>query len=322
LASAPPVNPEAHEAYLKGCYYFGKYNPDAFQNAVRFFNVALEKDPSYAVAYAGLALAYAAPGYWGFIPPREIHPKLRALASKAAEMGAGDAQGTIGAIMSWLDWGLSAVIKEFERAVELFPSDTYARLNHAILLGSIGRLREGMAEAKRALELDPLNLAAHSIVGWHFYASRKYEQAIEQYKKGLDIDPNFFILHWDLWRAFRQAGRLEEAMAECKTMLSLRGNSEAIEPMERGYAESGYRGAMLHAAKKLAEQFETRYFPPSDIALLFNHADEKDEALHWLEIGYEERDPRLHTIGVDPHWDSQRESPRFQDLLRRMNFPE
>ncbi len=92
-------------------------------------------------------------------------------------------------------------------------------------------------------------------------------------------------------------------------MLSLRGNSEVIEAMERGYAESGYRGGMLDAAKKLAAQFESSYFPPSDIALLFNHADEKEEALHWLEKGYEEHDPRLHTLGVDPEWDSQRRTP-------------
>ncbi len=322
LASTCPVDPKAHEAYLKGLYYFNKYSPDAFEKAALFYQVALEKDPNYALAYAGLANAHGGPGYWGFISPRKTLPKAMAAAQKAAEMGVAEAQGAFGAMKAWGDWEWSAAEKELERAVELYPSDTNARLNYALLLGSMGRLRQGMVEAKRALELDPLNLASHSVVGWHFYASHQYEEAIEQYKNGLDIDPNFFILHWYLWRALKQAARSEEAMAECKTMLSLRGNREVVEPMERGYAASGYRGGMLEAAKTLAAQFEQSYFPPSDIALLFNHADEKEEALHWLGRGCEERDPRLHTIGVDPDWDNLRADTRFLGLLRRMNFPE
>ncbi len=322
MASTRPVNPEAHEAYLKGRYYFAKYSPDAFEKAIRFYNAALEKDPTCAVAYAGLSLAYGGPGYWGFISPREILPKAKEAALKAVEMGAGEAQGALGGLKAWGDWDWSAAERELRRAVELYPSDTEARLTYAILLGSMRRLREGMEEAKRALELDPLNLAAHSIVGWHFYASHQYELAIERYNKGLEVDPNFFILHWYLWRAFRQVGRFKEAMAECRTMLSLRGNNEAIGPMERGYAHSGYQGAMRGAARKLAEQYPHAYFPPIDIAILFNHADENNEALQWLEKGIEERDPRLHAIGVDPDWDNQRADPRFLSLLRRMGLPE
>ncbi len=322
IASTCPVNPEAHEAYLMGRYHFGKYSPDAFEKAVRFYHVALEKDPNYGLAYAALANAYGGHGYWGFISPREINPKALAAAQKAAAMGVGEAHGASGAGRAWNSWEWSAAEKELRRAVELYPSDTDARLSYAILLGSMRRLREGMKEAKGALELDPLNLAAHSIVGWHFYASHQYELAIERYKKGLEVDPNFFILHWYLWRAFRQVGRFEEAMAECRTMLSLRGNNEAIGPMERGYAQSGYQGAMLGAARKLAEQYPHAYFPPSDIAILFNHADELDEALHWLEKGTEERDPRLHTIGVDPDWDNMRADLRFLNVLRRMDLPE
>jgi tetratricopeptide (TPR) repeat protein len=228
----------------------------------------------------------------------------------------------MGAGSAWFRWDWPRADKELERAVKLYPSDTEARLNYALMLGSTGRLSEGMAQAKRAVELDPLNLAAYSIVGWHYYALRQYGQAIEECQTGLEIDPHFFILYWILWRALREAGRLEEAMKACMKMLSFRGNGEAVAPMEQGYSESGYRGAMLGAATFLSGRFGQNYFPPSDIAILFRHAEEKEEALRWLEIAVQEQDPRLHTMALDPEWDGLRSEPRFQAILQRINLAE
>ncbi|MBI3950866.1 MAG: hypothetical protein HY314_10490 [Acidobacteria bacterium] len=179
-----------------------------------------------------------------------------------------------------------------------------------------------MAGIRRAWELDPLSLVVNTIVGWHFYTSRQYEQAIEQWQKTLEMELSFFLAHWTLWRVFRLKGRYEEALDECRKTFSLLDNREVVEATELGYAESGYGGAMRRAAQRLVAESKARYVRPTDIAMLYTHAEEKDQAIEWLEKAYEERDPWLYALGVEPDWESLRLEPRFRDLLRRLNLPE
>ena len=179
-----------------------------------------------------------------------------------------------------------------------------------------------MAEMERALELDPHNSFFQSLFGARFRDRRRHDDAIVQYQKVLRTDPNFPFAHDLLWAAFHQKRMYEEALAEAKKFFALRGDSEVAEALERGYAQGGYAGAMRLAAETLAARSKLTYVQPTRIARLYVSAGEKERALGWLEKAYQEREGHLVYINVEPDWDPLRDDPRFQSLLRRMNFPE
>ncbi len=179
-----------------------------------------------------------------------------------------------------------------------------------------------MAEMERALELDPHNSFWQTLFGSRFLVRRRYDDAIAQYQKVLRTDPNFAFAHRNLWEAFHLKRMYEEALAEAKKFFALRGDSEVAEALERGYAQGGYAGAMRLAAEKLAARSKFTYVQPMKIARQYTWAGEKERALKWLEKAYQERDAQLVYINVPPEWDSLRDEPRFQDIVRRMNFPE
>jgi tetratricopeptide (TPR) repeat protein len=185
----------------------------------------------------------------------------------------------------------------------------------------MGRLDEAMAEIRRTHELDPLSIPVSAIVGWHLYALGRWEEGIEEWRKTLEMEPNFSMSHWLLWRVYRLKGMFVEALGEF-SYLSFMYNSEVIEVAKEGYAKSGYKGAMRLAAEKMAEQSKDRYVSPMHIAMLYAHAEENDQAIEWLERAYEEHDPKLISVGVEPDWESLRSSPRFQKLLQRFGLPE
>ncbi len=180
-----------------------------------------------------------------------------------------------------------------------------------------------MAEMERALELDPHNSLWQSLFGARLLDRRRYDDAIAQLQKVLRTDPNFPLAHQFLWEAFHLKRMYEEALAEAKKFFALAGgDSEVAEALERGYAQGGYAGAMRLAAETLAARSKLTYVPPTLIARLYVFAGEKDRALEWLEKAYQERNSKLVYINVEPVWDPLRDEPRFQDLLRRMNFPD
>jgi TolB-like protein len=323
LGSAQRVHPEAYEAYLKGNYFLLKFIPGGPQKAIEYFQLAIEKEPSHGAAYAGLADAYGHLGFWGIVSPRKIIPEVRTAALKALEIDdtLSEAHTVLGKLKFYYELDRLAAEREFKRAIELNPNDIEASTIYALCLATMGRLDEALTEIKRAHELDPVSIPVSAIVGWHLYALGQYEGAIEQWRKTLDMEPNFALSHWFLWRVYRLKGLFEEALSEF-SYLSLLYNREVIGAAKEGYAKSGYRGAMHRAAEKMAEQAKDRYVPPTHIAMLYIHADEKDRALEWLERAYEEHDPKLISVGVEPDWDNLRPSPRFQKLLRRFSLPE
>jgi len=169
--------------------------------------------------------------------------------------------------------------------------------------------------------LDPRNSAFQVSFGWVLLFSRRYDDAIAQLHKALRTNPDFLGAHEKLWTIFEQKRMYEEALAEAKKFRALRGQTEVAEALARGYAEAGYPGAMRRAAERLAARSKLTYVQPTELARLYAHAGQKDRALEWLEKAYEVRDSLLVYLQVDPDWDSLRDDPRFQDLLRRMNFP-
>jgi tetratricopeptide (TPR) repeat protein len=324
LASARQVNPEAYEAYLKGRFHWHKLSRQNMDTAMKYFQLALEKDPNYALAYTGISVVWGVSGFAGFVPPRKAWTKGKAAALKALELDdtLAEAHGALAAFRFYYEWDWPAVGRELQRAIELNPNDPQAHVWYSeYLIYSAGRWEEGMAEMERALELDPHNSYFQFLFGVRLLHRRRYDDAIAQLQKVLRTNPNFAIAHGLLGAAFHQKRMYEEALAKAKKVFALRGDNEVAEALERGYAQGGYAGAMRLAAEKLAARSKRTYVQSTKIARLFARAGEKERALDWLEKAYEERASQLVTINVAPKWDNLRSDPRFQSLLRRMNFP-
>ena len=322
LARARRVNPEAYEAYLKGRFHWYKLTPAALDTALQYFELALEKDPNYALAQVGIGFFWAGRAAVGPEPPREALPKWKAAAMKAVELDDTLAEThTLLAIFKWYverDW--PAAEREFRRAVELNPNSADTHQWYSIFLASMSRPQEARAQMERALELDPHNAFFQWVFDFELLLQRHYEEAIAQIRESL---PDFVVAHWGLWVAFHAKGMYEEALVEAKASLTFfaPGVPEAAEALERGYAQGGYAGAMRRAAEMLAEHFNRIYVKPLWIAELYACAGERDRALDWLEKAYEDHTIEMVFLSNWPAWDSVRDDPRFQDLLRRMNLP-
>jgi TolB-like protein/predicted Ser/Thr protein kinase len=322
LASARPVNAEAYEAYLKGMQHWYKLTPQDIDSALEYFELALKHDPNYASAYAGIALVWGGREQMGYTPPREAAPKAKAAALKAVELDntLAQAHSSLAAVDCFYEWDWAGAGVEFRRAIELNPSYPDARAMYSHYLMIMKRPEEGLAEIRRALELDPLNAFSQAFYAIDLHIPGRYDEAIAQFHKALRTSPELPFAHWELSCIFFTRGLYEKSLAEVKAYYA--GDREMEEALTQGYAQSGYRGAMRRAADILAARGRGTYVLPSDVAMLYVWAGEEAQALAWLEKGFEVRDPSMPYISVDPTYDILRNTPRFQDLLRRMNFPQ
>jgi tetratricopeptide (TPR) repeat protein len=248
---------------------------------------------------------------------------VKAAALKALELDDAlpEAHEVLAGVRRHFDWDWGGAEKEFHRALQLNPNSADAHFFYSDLLISMRRPEEAMAEMERALELDPLSFLYPCFLGWHYLYLGRYDDAIAQLRKTLRTEPNFPAVHLGLWGAFHQKQMDEDALTEAKKFFALLDDSEVAEALERGYAEAGYRGAMRLAAEKLAARSTLAYVPALRIARLYAHAGEKDRALEWLDKALQQHEVPLVHLSVGWDWDSLRGDPRFQDLLRRMNFP-
>jgi Tfp pilus assembly protein PilF len=321
LASARPVNPEAYEAYLKGQFHWHKIIPQDLETAMHYFELALEKDPDYAPAYAGIAAVWAGRTYMGS-RTREVMPKMRAAAIKCLELDSTlpEAHWILAVIATWYDWDWNGGETEFRRAIELDPNYADARVFYGLFLTAMGRLEEASAQIERALELDPHSSMFQTYLGMVYFRARRFDEAIVQFRKGLSLEPHRADAHGGLWRTLHEMGMVEQALAEAKEFLTARGYSDAAEAMARAHAESGYAGAMIMGAKTL--EARSNLADSMYIARLYLCAGEREQALEWLEKAYQERVQDMIYLRVSPMWDPLRSDPRFQDLLRRMGFPQ
>ena len=325
LASARPVSPAAYEANLKGRYFWNKRTPEGVKTAIEYFQQSIEKDPNYALAYAGLADCYVVPVNPS--PPREKMPKAKAAATKALQLDdtLAEAHTSLASVLSRYDWDWPGAEKEFKRALELNPRYAEAHEWYAAwYLVPMGRLQEAIAEEKRAQELDPVSLIINFELGIVLYYAREYDQAIEQFRKTLELNPNFRQAQTSLAAAYGQKGMYEQAVAGLQKSLTLPGGTE-WPPTRAGlgyaYGVSGRKDEarkVLNEMKQLARQ---KYVSAYDVALIYVGLDEKDLAFTWLEKAYEERSFVLSNIKAEPRMDGLRSDPRFQNLLRRIGIP-
>lgn len=315
-------NTEAHQLYLQGLYYWNKRTPNDLKRAVDYFQQAIDKDPHYALAYAGLADTYNMFTTFRVLPPKEAYPKAKAAATKALEIDdtLADAHTALAEALAIYDWDWSYAEQEFKRAIELNPNDATAHYFYGLdHLAPTGRTDEAIAEMKRAQELDPLSPTVNANFGWIYFFARRYDQTIEQERKTSEIDPNFGHVHAKMGEAYAMKGMYEQAIAELQKANDLTAGTIGM-GLGHAYAVSGKRDEAREEIDKLKEQSKHSYVPPYWIAMTYAGLGEKDEAFKWLEKEYEDQDWLLCFIKVDPRWDSLRSDPRFVDLLGRLGL--
>ena len=324
LGGASPVNPDAYEAYLKGQSHWYHLSREHLDAALGYFELALQKDPNYARAYVGVANVWMSRGDAGFMQPSETIPKAKAAIAEALALDdtLSEAHIALANIVGPYDHDWSAAEREFRRGIALNPNSADGHFMYADFLISMRRTQEWNAEVQRALELDPFNPFFPCFYGWHLVYVRRYDEAISQFHKVLATEPDFSSAHMGLWGALYKTGRHKEALAEAKKFFAVLGDHEVEDALTRGYAAGGYAKAMHLAAEVLAARSTRTHVPGVRVARLYAHAGEKDQVMKWLEKAYQQGETPLVHLSVAWDWDNVRDDPRFQDLLRRMNFPQ
>ncbi len=332
LSKALPSNSEGgnsgpiHEAYLKGRYFSDLVTERGFQKGIQYFGEAIEGNPSYAQAYAGLAGCHCQLGGHGMelLRPRETLPKAKVAALKAIELDGSlaEAHAVLGMIRLKYDWYWSGAEEAFKQAINLNPSYAQAHLWYSLYFEVLGRPEEAINEARLALNLDPLSLKANVNLAAQYYQARQYEQTIEQLQRGLEFNPNFWGAHWLLGDTYERQGRYKEAISELKQAVALSDNNPGpLGSLGYTYARSGQKELALSLHHQLQLMAEERYVSPFNSALIFMGLGEKDQAFEWLERAYEERSRSMIWLNVEARCDSLRSDPRFMALVGRIGFP-
>jgi TolB-like protein/Tfp pilus assembly protein PilF len=325
IAVRPTESAEAHQLYLRGRYFWNKRTGGDLKKAIGYFNQAIDKDPNYGLAYAGLADAYVLLSAYAEASPKESLPQAKAAAAKALELDStlGEAHATLANALVAYDLNFAEANREFRRAIELDPNYATAHQWYGETgLVPHGQFEEAIAEVRRALELDPLSLVINADVGTVLTSARRYDQAIEQLRKTVEMDPGFYYAHWTLGDALELKGRNEEAMAEYKKAIALNDDPLPRALLGHLYAKIGRKDEALEILKQLREQRESskqRYISPYNLALIHIGLGQKDEALQLLEETYEDRDGYdIAFIKVEPLLDPLRGDPRFEALAKKV----
>jgi TolB-like protein/tetratricopeptide (TPR) repeat protein len=325
LTQPSTIEPAAYEAYLKGRFFRNKLSEDGFKKGVEYFQRAIDKEPDYASAYAGMASCYCLLGGHGLelTAPREGMPKAKAAALKALEIDSELAEpyGVLGIIATKYDWDWDGAEKALRRALELNPSFAQGHEWYSIHLEARGRHEEAMLEAERARELNPLSLGANVNLGWQLYQAGRHWEAVEQYNKTLELDPNFWGAHWALGYYYQSQGRYEEAITALKKAVERKsGHTLALSTLAYTYAVSGNRAEALKILDDLKARSGKTYVSPAHIATVYSGLGEKDSAFEWLERAYAARSRSLAWLNVAREWDNLRSDSRFTDLLKKVGL--
>ena len=324
LKIARVVNPEAYESYLKGRYFWNKRTPDSLKVALAYFNQAIDEDPNYAQAYSGLADTYALLGDWQYavMTPKEAFPRAKAAAIKALELDStlSEAHNSLAFCFDAFDWDLESAGKEFQRSIELNPGYATAHHWYAWHLSLLGRYDEALEEMRKAKNLDPLSLIINADLAELLVIAHFYDESIIQSGATIAMDPNFALAHNQLAQAYLQKHMNVEAIAELQKAVELSGGSPTcVANLARAYAASGKTSEAVKLLGDLKNHSNRGYSDASEVAVVYAALGDKDQAMHWLEIGYEERfNPG---VLLRPGFNPLRSDQRFQDLLRRIGFP-
>jgi serine/threonine protein kinase/Tfp pilus assembly protein PilF len=308
-------NLEAYNLYLMGRFFWNKRTGEDMRKSVQYFEQAIEKDPTYALALAGLADSYITLGQWEFLPSKEAYPKAKEAAIKALELDdlLAEAHNSLATVKSDFDWDWEGAEKEYKRAITLNPNYATAHQWYAEHLMKMLRFEDALTEFDRALEIDPLSLIINAVRGWPFVYAHEYDKAIEQYKKTLEMDPDFGPARGYLAYAYKLKGMYEEALKEYKLLNSRKG-------MATTYAKIGNTKEVHRLLNELIEQSKHTYVSPFSFARVYFEIRDNDQGFAWLERAYEERDYLISRIKILPEFDNVRSDPRFTLLLKKMGL--
>jgi len=321
LAKRYTENFEVYDLYLKSRHYLNTVTEEGIRKSLVYFQQAIQKDSSFALAYVGVASVYNALAVVGLVPSYEAMPKAKSELLKALELddSLAEAHAWLGTLYLQYEWDWSSAERELKRAIELKPNSPEAHQFYAEYLIVTRNMGQASVEVERARDLDPLSTIPNTILAYQLFVSRRYDAVVEHCRKMLKTEPSF-LLQLHLWRALRKKNMLDEAFVECKKLFTLFISREVAGAMECGYAESGYSCTMRMGVQKLVELSKVQYVSPYLIATLFSHAEDDVEALHWLEKAYEDRDQIVYSMGVDPDWDRVRSNTRFTALLKKIGL--
>ena len=313
-------NAEAYHLFIKARYYLHKRRTEAIQQATEYFQQAIDRDPSYAAAYVGLADSYPLLNLYGALTPQEAYSRAEAAALRALEIDEtfAAAHNSLGVIKLFYEWDWEGAEAAFRRSTELKPGYPDAHQRYGMLLVARARFAEAAAELERARELDPLSLITKTISGYPFYYARDFGRAAERFREVLEMDPDYSMAHFRLGLTYAQEGMYEEALAELRRSVELSGDRDSVAALGYVCGLAG-RGAEARATLSELEAREKAGFVSSyDKSLVHLGLGDMEASLGWLEKAYEERSYWLIYLRVDPALDPLRTRPRFVELLRQV----
>jgi tetratricopeptide (TPR) repeat protein len=321
--SAP--KPKIYDAYLMGLYEANQRSEPSLRKSVEYFKTAIQGDSSYAPPYAGLANSYLLLAGWLLMPPADAYPKAKAAALHALELDEtlAEAHTTLAEAEHEYEWKWADAEREFRRAIELDPNSAIAHKSYAEFLMHDARSAEAIREMERALDLDPLSLIVNTLVGFAYNNGRQYNRAIEEYEKVIQLDPQFAPAHYFLGGALTNIGQYDEAIAHLQKAKDLtHGASLMAAGLARGYARAGRRERAQQSLRELKLRGMHHYVSPYGLAQVYAALGDKSDALDMLDRAVNEHAFEVLFLRVDRSFDSLHENPRFQELLKRVGFPQ
>jgi eukaryotic-like serine/threonine-protein kinase len=315
---------EAYRLYLKGRHHWDRWTEDGFYKAIDYFQLAVEQDPSYALAYCGMSDSYVLLGWNSYLPPKEAFPQAKMAAMRALRLDPdlGEARAPLAAVLWLHEWQWNQAQAEFQRSLALNPS--YPTANHwfAEYVMTMGRQAEAIDKMKTSQELDPLSLIISVAIGWANYMARRYDDAIEQLRRTVELEPHYPVTYWILGVLLRKMGQFEQAIAEGEKGVKLSGGSPLMSAaLAQTLATAGERAEAIKILDDLTNLAKQKYVSPYFFAGIHVGLGEHDPAIEFLEQSYNERSHWLIYLHIDPSMDPLRSTPRFQDLLGRIGLP-
>jgi TolB-like protein/DNA-binding winged helix-turn-helix (wHTH) protein/Tfp pilus assembly protein PilF len=323
LTQVHAVDPEAHDAYLKGRYWWSQRTAEGERKGLDYFQKAVAKDPTYALAYAGVADSFIVLGFHGRLPPREALPKGKDSAIRALELdpSLAEAHTSLAIVKFSHDWDWSGAQHEFKQALALNPNYATAHHWYSHYLVAMGRLDEAVNELERARDLDPFSVPINAFLGQALYYARRYDDALRQFRRGLEMYPDRVEFYEGIADVYEQKKIFAETFAVRQQSLRLTNDIQTARTLDQAYRRSGYEGYLRKKAQILEQAPHLDMFAVLFLAHLYALLDDEADAMPCLERAYDEHNPWLLNVQVDPAMDSVRSSPRFRDLVRRIGLP-
>ena len=317
------LDPETHEDYLRGQYILDRRTAESMNSAVEYFQRAVQRDPQYAQAYVGLATAYELLGSYEVLPPDKSYPLAIKFANKALELDdtLSDAYSARATAEDGYEFDWAAAERDFQRAIALDPNSVLAHHGYGEHFTGVGKPERAIAELKIARELDPLSLPLMNAIGRMYREAHQYDEAIQQCKQSLVLDPNFAMGHWCLGQAFLAKRQFAEATSELRRADELGTTPLIVCDLGCAYAASGKKVEARAILNSLKKKSQFTYVSPYLIASIYSELGENDEAFKWLDKAYDTRDGLSYLV-ADPMMDPLRSDPRYLRLINRLHLPQ